>query len=341
MVIVVSVKLRDIHQARLQASKHSITKHLGKRLALFQIETSNFLESYKSEAHNHFHFLSKHDNGKFPEMKMTRFGEKGRDVGQFEDAKDVTYVSRGRTLVTDLIDSRIQMCSVTGRPLMLIKGQEICEPWGITLTNDGNIAVTSVRNKCVQVLTESGDILHTFGADFFKHPSGIAVDKRGNFIVADSATNRVSFHNRRGSFLNYLGCSDDTDKSFSSPRYVCCSSAGDIIVSDSGNHCLKIFDSKGRLFKTFGTFGKGKVQFKFPYGVCTSSLGDIFVADHYNSRVSMFDNEGEFVCHVATSSLGLKHPQGIAMSPEFDLYVTHGHLKAYEILTFKLSSQDH
>ena len=61
----VSVKLRERHKERALTSRHSITKHLGKRMALFQIETTNLLESYNKSDHvrNHFNFLSKHDNG--------------------------------------------------------------------------------------------------------------------------------------------------------------------------------------------------------------------------------------------------------------------------------------
>ena len=314
-----------------------VSKRIGKRLALFRMETSFLVESFRNDNHTHYNMICKHDRKILSQIKIERFGRKGRDVGQFEDAKDVTYVSHGRTLVTDLIASRIQMCSKTGRSLMMFKGEEITEPWATALTKDGQIAVTSCRNKCVQILSEAGDILNTFGSNFFRQPSGVAVDQKQNYIVADSLANRVSIHNQKGEFLYYLGFMDNSDKSFHSPRYVCCSETGDVIVSDSGNHCIKIFESRSKLSKTIGGFGKGKYQFKFPYGVCSNHHGDIFVADHYNRRVAMFDNDGEFICHLMTPSIGLQHPQGLAISPELDLYVTHGDLKATEILTIKLS----
>lgn len=315
------------------------TKHIGKRLTVFPVETSFLVESYKSDSqHGHVNVLSKHSNKKFIEITVEKFGSKGKDIGQFGDAKDVTYASYGRTLVTDLLNGRVQMCSSIGRTLMLFKGEEIAEPWATTVTKDGHIAVTSCRNKCVKILNEAGDILDEFGRDFFERPAGIAVDRKGNLIVTDSLANRVSIHNRHGEFLKFLGNTDNFTDSFNSPRYVCCSENGDIIVSDSGNHCLKIFDSTGRHFRTIGRFGKGKNQFKYPLGVCTTSQGDILVADHYNNRISMFDNEGDFVNHLMTSSKGLKHPQGIAVSPEFNLYITHGQSKATEILTLHLQT---
>ena len=324
-------------------SRSDGTKHIGKRLTVFPVETSFLVESYKSEAkHNHLNMPSRRDSHtkRVTEITVEKFGQKGTAVGQFGDAKDVTYVSYGRTLVTDLVNSRVQMCSNSGRTLMVYKGKEIAEPWATALTKDGHIAVTSCRNKCVQIINEAGDILDVFGDGIFERPAGIAIDKKGRYIVTDIVTNRVSIHNQKGEFLNYLGNASNTLESFNSPRYVCCSENGDVIVSDSGSHCFKIFDARGKLFKTVGSFGKGKNQFKYPLGICTSSQGDIFVADHYNSRVSMFDCEGVFINHLMTSSKGLKHPQGIAISPELNLYVTHGYSKAIEILTLQLQTTE-
>ena len=207
---------------------------------------------------------------------------------------------------------------------MMYKEDEICEPWATALTQDGHIAVTSCRNKFVQVMNATGDMLVVFGEGVFERPAGIAIDKKGCYIVTDTITNRVSFHSQKGEFLNYLGNTHNTLETFNSLRYVCCYENGDIIVSESGGHCFKIFNASGKLFKTVRSFGKGKNQFKYPHGICTSPQGDIFVADHYNNRVSMFDAEGEFINHLMTSSKGLKHPHRIALSPELNLYVTHG-----------------
>ena len=322
------------------SSNDDITKNVGKKLAKFDLETRISAADSEDELHAYNNGSFQPDFVRGAELDMQKFGEKGKHMGQFDDAKDVTYVSRGRTLITDLTNNRIQLCNKVGRAVMLYAGDDVAEPWSSVLTRDGNIAVTSGRNKCVQILNEDGDIKDTFGNQFFKRPSGIAVDQDGRFIVTDSLANRVSIHTSGGKFVTYLGCKDDNMPSFSSPRYVCCSATGDIIVSDTGNHCVKIFDRYGNFVMSFGTFGSGSKNFKFPYGVCTNQFGEIFVADHYNNRVSLYSRQGVFTRHLVTSLHGLTHPQGIALSPDFTLYVTHGHLKAYEILVIKLTASE-
>lgn len=321
----------------------TITKNVGERIAMFESETKLIGPDTVDESQGH-------DNNAFQSDKcvvieignidMMKFGEKGRKIGQFDDAKHVTYVSRGRTLITDRTNNRVQLCNKLGRALMVYGGDELAEPWACVLTNDGHIAVTSTKTKCVRILDEDGDILNSFGQDYFQCPSGIVEDKEGRLLVTDSLANRVFIHNSKGEFIDYLGKRGGHDDRFSSPRYICCNVNGDIIVSDTGNHCVKIFDKNGTFVKSFGSFGNGKKCFKFPHDVCTSKYGDIFVADHFNNRVSLYSGQGVFIRHLVTSHHGLIHPQGIAVSPDLNLYISHGHSKASEIIVVKLSQTE-
>ena len=321
----------------------TITKNVGERIALFESET-------RLSGPDTFDESQGHDNDAFQcdqcvvverdNIKLIKFGEKGRNFGQFDDAKHVIYVSRGRTLITDTTNNRVQLCNKLGRALMVYGGDELAEPWACALTQDGHIAVTSTKTKCVRILNEDGDILNSFGEDFFQRPSGIVEDKEGQLLVTDALANRVSIYSNKGEFIDYLGKRDGQDDKFSSPRYICCSVNGDIIVSDTGNHSIKIFDKNGTFIKSFGRFGNDKKCFKFPHGVCTSKFGDIFVADHFNNRVSLYSRQGIFIRHLVTSAQGLIHPQGLAISPDLNLYITHGHSKASEIIVVKLSQTE-
>jgi DNA-binding beta-propeller fold protein YncE len=216
--------------------------------------------------------------------------------------------------------------------------QEINLPWATALTKENFIAVTLCQDRCVKILNLDGDVINSFGNDYFVRPTGLATDKNGNFIVCDSVTNKVSMFDNEGTFIRLLGNSDNKQDCFNKPSYVCVSNTHEIIISDSGNHMVKIFDSSGKFVKSFGSFGKKYNQFKFPYGVATNKCGDIFVADHYNSRISMFTRDGVFVRHIVTSEHGLVHPQGLTISDDLHLFITHGHLKASEILVFKLTN---
>lgn len=268
------------------------------------------------------------------------FGKRGKDVGEFQDATDITYISRDQILVTDIINSRIQMCTHSGETLVVYGGEDIKEPWSACLTREGHIAITSRRRKCVILMSKKGDILWSFGVGFFQCPCGVCTDADGNFIVTDSLSDRVSVHSNAGQFLHYLGNHKIKEQQFSKPRYVCVSPCGEIIVSDSGHHRIKLFDHHGHFIRSVGKFGKNDGELKTPYGICTDSVGHILVADHYNNRVSMFTRKGAFVCHVVEESHGVKHPKGLALSADLNLFVSSGSLKACEIKVYKLKCSD-
>ncbi|WAR15530.1 TRIM2-like protein [Mya arenaria] len=280
-----------------------------------------------------------HDPGDISrgEEFIRAFGEKGKGIGDFEDAKDVTFFQGGKLLITDFVNGRIQMCNVKETAITVIAPDEINQPWATCVLDGDKIAVTLCKRKQVLILSKDGEVLNSFGEDIFVCPSGIATDTKGRLIICDTGTNKVSMFEQDGKFVRHLGNPDTKDECFSTPRYVCVSVNGNIIVSDSGNHKIKIFNSNGDLINSFGSFGKGDMQLKYPYGVCSNIFGDIYVADHYNSRISIFNRDGEFIRHLLTGKNGLVHPQGLTISPDNYLYVTHGHLKATEIVIFKLT----
>ncbi|KAH3852147.1 hypothetical protein DPMN_094646 [Dreissena polymorpha] len=267
------------------------------------------------------------------------FGKKGSEVGEFQDATCITYVTSGHVLVTDMINATIQICTRDGDTSVLYKSEEICEPWATCLTQNGDIALTSRRRRLVLIMSIDGDIKWSFGEGFFQSPSGVCVDNAGHFIITDEVANRVTMHDCNGQFIKCIGNSNNKGQQFNSPRYVCISPKGNIYVSDSGNHCVKIFDDNGTYIRSIGKFGKRDGELKSPYGVCSDTLGRVIVADHYNSRVSMFTPDGAFVCHVVDGSVGVVHPKGLTLSPDMYLYVSSGHLKACEIKVFKLRHQ--
>ena len=274
------------------------------------------------------------------ERFVTAFGRKGRQVGEFEDAKDVYCQSNGQLLITDMVSGRLQRFSKSGNTVTVIAPNEITHPWSATIADDNSIVVSLCNERGVKILTEQGDLLRTIGETVLQSPAGVACDSRGRIIVCDANADTVLIFDKSGKFLKYLGDPERKEQWFSKPRYVCVSYNGDIIISDSGNHCVKVFNVKDDFVRSFGSFGKGDGQFKTPYGVCTNKYGELFVADHYNSRISMFSRDGVFMRNIVTNDHGLLHPQGLRIDPTLNMYITHGHLKATEVLVFKLSNND-
>lgn len=298
------------------------------------------LSSSSSESHEnnniYINTIFKSDEVYHTDCFLSAFGTKGSSIGEFQDAKDITCLPNGELLITDLINNRLQTCS-SSAPFASIFAETIKQPWATAVTMDNNIAVTSCKERYVKIYDMEGEFVDGFGQQYFVRPTGIAVDSRGNHIVCDSVTDKVAMFDRKGNFIRFLGKSFIQEECFNTPRYVCVSVTGEIIVSDCGHHKIKVFDPDGNFLRSFGSFGKGDGQFKCPYGITTNKYGDIFVSDHYNSRISMFSREGILIRHLVTSDHGLVHPQALTVSQDLHMYITHGYLKANEILVYKLT----
>ena len=227
------------------------------------------------------------------------------------------------------------MFSESGDVTTTIHTEEVIEPWASAITPDGYVAVTSRKNKKVVLLGRDGRVKGSFGEGDFVCPSGIAVTRAGDIVVTDFQTGRVLVYDSSGALVTDLGAGRGV--TFHQPRYVTVSRHGDVIVSDSGNHRLAIFDKDWNFVASAGTFGKQDGCLKFPHAVCTDDQGNILVCDRYNDRVSVFTRRGDFVRQLVTSAHKLRHPQGLALSPGMELYVSHGGLKAHTIMVFTLN----
>ncbi|ESO85921.1 hypothetical protein LOTGIDRAFT_130195 [Lottia gigantea] len=231
-----------------------------------------------------------------------------------------------------MINSKLQVFNQKGSPTVAYVLDELIEPRGITLTTDGHIAATSQKIQAVTVLSSDGCLVGTFGKNILSGPCGIATDAKGNFVITDVSSNKISLVDKNGNFIQHIG----KDEQFKQPRYVTVSKQGEIIVSDSGNNCLKVFDPQGKLLRVIGKFGKNDGCLKVPYATTTDDFGNVLVSDHYNDRISVFNCNGKFIRHLVTEAHGLKHPQGLSLSPEMVLYISHGGLKANQVAAYEL-----
>lgn len=274
-----------------------------------------------------------------PEV-VRKFGNKGASFGEIGDATDIHVNPKiGSTLVTDMLNSRILHFDKNGKSNICYQTNDMIEPFSLDVSSKGTVYVTSKKNKCVIKFLKSGEIEQPFGSEHLTCPSGIAIDENSEKIyVTDVQADSLSVFDIEGKFLGNLGNQMSPIEQFRNPRYVCVAPTGEVIVCDSGNHCLKVYDSKGNYIQKIGSFGKKEGQLKFPYGICTDSFGNIIVADHYNNRVSYFNQNGEFIRHLVTDSDGIKRPQGVFMTEDMKLYVTHGDIKATQIIVFDMRS---
>ncbi|XP_064596505.1 uncharacterized protein LOC135463113 [Liolophura sinensis] len=271
-----------------------------------------------------------------PNAVLQTFGHKGRDYGKLQDASSVVCTASGDVIVTDFINGKVQVFDCAGKPSREIRIKAGRGPWNITMSPYGWIAVTYRGSKKLTVISHDGEEMFSAGGDMFESPAGLAVDLEGRFIVTDSVTNKI-YRVWCDHALVHTECLHLKDVQLKQARYVTVSPTGNIIVSDTGNHCVKILTPDGHLKRSIGQYGRLPGDFRSPYAVCCDHHGNIIVADHYNNRVTMFNSSGVFLRHLLSEGHGLNRPQGLHISVDGKLYVTHGKMKASEVLVFDLT----
>lgn len=95
--------------------------------------------------------------------------------------------------------------------------KELEGPEGIAVNHKtGEMIVTEYNARCVTVFSRCGEKIRSFGSEKLSNPSGVAVDKEGNILVADCRANNGHFYKftPSGKFLT------ETERSLTFP-YPC------------------------------------------------------------------------------------------------------------------------
>ena len=145
-------------------------------------------------------------------------------------------------------------------------------------------------------------------ATFF-WPAGVARDRAGNFVVADSGNHtlrKVDPGGRVTLFAGSAGSSGSADGAgskalFAWPSDVAADRFGNFFVADRGNHVVRRVTAAGEVSTVAGAAGKagfadgagGAARFNTPSGVAVDALGDVYVADTGNHAVRKIMPGGE------------------------------------------------
>ena len=123
-----------------------------------------------------------------------------------------------------------------------------------------------------------GTVIKTI--DGVKWPWGVAVNKSGEVIVAESWAGCVSIFSATGDKLQTVDTQGTAVGGMKDPRGVAVDSEDNILVADAGNHRLLKFSRGGDLIAAVGSKGDGPGQFKGLTGVCVNSVnGKVYVVD--------------------------------------------------------------
>lgn len=180
----------------------------------------------------------------------------------------------------------------------------------------------------------------------FGDPFGVAVDRRGNVIVADGGqSNRIRRIRVDGRVETIAGSTEgfaDGDAmraQFNTPSGIGIDKNGNLIIADTSNNRIRKLSSDGRSVSTIAGSGvaglkdgpAGEAEFDGPIGIATDRHGNIFVADSYNDCIRRISPDGQVTTIAGTGAPGygdgqaasalFDTPSGIALDERGDIFV--------------------
>ena len=115
-----------------------------------------------------------------------------------------------------------------------------------------------------------------------KSPLGMAVNQRGEIIVAECSGHCVSIFSPSGEKIRTFGSNGSAQGQFNWPHGVAVDGDGNILVADRGNHRIQKFTASGKFLTAVGQEGNKHLEFSYPLGV---------TFNHRNRKVYISDKK--------------------------------------------------
>ena len=126
--------------------------------------------------------------------------------------------------------------------------------------------------------------------DGLNHPWGVAINQKGEVVMAEYGGNSISIFNSRGEKIRSFGCYGAGRGQLNAPYGVAIDKNGDILVTDAGNHRIQKFSADGTYITEVGTYGSGQLQFQCPVGIKIHPLTNkIYVGDSSSHQVQILN----------------------------------------------------
>ena len=187
-------------------------------------------------------------------------------------------------------------------------------PKGVAVDRVGDVYVADTENCTIRKITVAGVVTTLAGAAGapgsldgtgsaarFSGPQGVAVDRSGNVLVADTLNNTIRIITPAGVVSTLAGSPHMTGAAdgagaaalFFAPSAVTVDDAGNVYVADTGNSTVRRITPAGVVTTQAGTpgvFGStdgvgGAALFRGPAGIASDSAGNIFVEDGGNGTI--------------------------------------------------------
>lgn len=155
-------------------------------------------------------------------------------------------------------------------------------------------------------------------------PKALALDKSGNFYVADESSITLQKFNPEGLLQKSWGGYGQQFKPIKIPSGIAIDNMGNFYVTDKRNCNITKFDRNGQSIKKWGKPGSKEGELTGPLGIAVDRNNDVLVVDAGNSRIVKYSSEGELKKTWGKPGSGQGQftlPMGVAVSKNNDVIV--------------------
>nr|XP_022312749.1 uncharacterized protein LOC111117810 [Crassostrea virginica] len=261
---------------------------------------------------------SKEKSDMKPTLSLSSSVTKVREysVPDVYNACHVSVEKSGRLWVSDW--ENLVQTDLQGKLLQKIQTSGISEGYH-TATQDGGLIYTYRDEKKIYRITPDRKITEFIKtgdwAPFSVHSSCINGDILVGMYTDEEA--KVTRYNKAGKEIQNIQRDNQGQELYSDPHYITENINGDICTSDYHKRTVVVVNKSGQ--HRFSYSGQ-RSEF-CPYGICTDVLGHILVCDSVSDTVHLLDQDGGFLSVILSEQQGVKHPRGVCVDDENNLYV--------------------
>jgi cysteine-rich repeat protein len=223
-------------------------------------------------------------------------------------------------------------------------GAQVGAPQRVAVDGPGNLFIADTSNHCIRKVDTGGTITTVAGTGNLgdagdggpatsaqlSSPLGVAVDRLGNVVIADTFNSRIRRVDTAGVITTVTGTdtpgfSGDggpaSEAQVDRPSSVVVDGLGNLVIADGQNHRIRRVGTDGVMTTVAGTgaqkpSGDGgaatSARLDSPEDTAVDALGNLFFADRFNHRVRRVGTDGVITTVAGTGASGFSGDGGPA-----------------------------
>ena len=168
-------------------------------------------------------------------------------------------------------------------------------------------------------------------------PWGVAVNKRGEIIVAEFGGHCISIFSPSGEKIRTFGSKGSAQGQFNGPCGVAVDGDGNILVVDENNHRIQKFTADGKFLTVVGRYGNKNLDFTYPSGAAINHRNrKVYISDKINNRMQILNADLTFSSSFGSYGSGdgqFNYPWDVAFDSTGNVYVADGGGRCIQVFT--------